>query len=52
MRRMLFGQGISTSDLIVTRSALQSFDALFHDDGNYDQGRHRVGPPQAEEIAE
>src|SRR5437016_8347719 len=32
--------------------ALQSFDSFFRDDGNHDESRHWIGPPQTEESIE
>ena len=32
--------------------ALQSFDSFFRDDGNHDEGSHRVGPPYTEQCVE
>jgi hypothetical protein len=42
----------SASGAIGAGFALQSFDALFPDDGNHNKGRRRIGPPQTEKEVE
>ena len=37
------------SGTVLAGFALQSLDSFFRNDGNHDEGRHGVGPPQAEE---
>ena len=37
---------------IVAGFALHSFDSFFCDDGNHDERRHRIGPPQPEDGVE
>jgi hypothetical protein len=34
---------------IVAGFALQTFDTFFRDDGNHDETRHGISPPQAED---
>jgi hypothetical protein len=37
---------------IVAGFALQSFDTFFRDDGNHEEARHGIGPPQAEDSVQ